>query len=154
MIQGFENKSDFNDFEKVVELGCNVIMCWNNNELWLKNTKTEVVRQLYVGDYIRGFNDSDFDWKAIEMLEHNRNAYSGEMRYGKISRWDNFIDGYCAFCWTLYPDGRYFADSDGYGAEDDDEVEIYTILNNDLEVVVPWKPMDVRAELKKLRTKV
>lgn len=154
MIREFENKSNLNNYEEVIELGCNVIMCWKNNELWLKNTKTEVVRQLYAGDFIRGFNDSDFDWEAIGKLEHNRNAYSREMRYGKISRWDDFIDGYCAFCWTLHPDGRYFADSDGYGAEDDDEVVIYTILNNNFEVVVPWCPMDVRAVLKKLRTKV
>lgn len=44
-------------------------------------------------------------------------------------------------------------DDDGFGADDDDEVKIYVILNSDLDIVVPWQPMDVRAELQKLRSK-
>lgn len=152
MIHEFENKKMFNDNLKVVELGCNVIMGSNRNEVWLKNTKTGALRQLTQGDYVYGFDDSDFNWDIIANLEHNRNAYSRLMCYGKICRWDDFIDGYCAFSWTLYPDGRYFADSDGYGADDEDEVVIYTILDADLNVVMPWQPMDVREELRKLRT--
>lgn len=154
MNKNFEYENMFNANEKVVELGCNVVMCSNNSGVWLKNTKSGALRRMTHGDYVYGFDDSDFNWDIIANLEHNRNAYSRLMRYGRICRWDNFIDGYCAFSWTLYPDGRYFADSDGYGADDDDEVVIYTILDTDLNVVVPWQPMDVREELKKLRTSV
>lgn len=140
------------DFDKHIDLGCNVVLCYNSIGEWLKNTETGAIRQLTYGDYVYGFEDSDFNWDTISNLEHNRNAYSRVMRYGGICRWDDFIDGYCAFSWTLYPDGRYFADSDGYGADDDDEIVIYTILDADLNVVMPWQPMDVSEELKKLRT--
>lgn len=154
MNKNFEYENMFNANEKEVELGCNVVMCLNNSGIWLKNTKSGAIRQMTHGDYVYGFDDSDFNWDVIVNLEHNRNAYSRLMRYGRICRWDNFIDGYCAFSWTLYPDGRYFGDSDGYGADDDDEVVIYTILDTEFNVVVPWQPMDVREELKKLRTSV
>ena len=42
----------------------------------------------------------------------------------------------------LYPDGRYFADEDGYGMEDNDEVKVYCVLDENLEVVRPFAPVD------------
>lgn len=140
--------------EESVDLGCNVVAYYSNNCMWLKNTSTGAIRQIRRYDFVYGFNESDYNWDAIGKLVHNRIAYSGELRYGGISRWDDFKDGYCALCWTLYPDGRYFMDDDGFGADDDDEVKVYVILNSDLDIVVPWQPMDVRAELQKLRSKV
>ena len=60
-----------------------------------------------------------------------------------------FKDGLCAISWTLYPDGRYFADEDGFGMEDNDEEEVYAIMNTDLNIVEPFRPIkDVRAYLK------
>lgn len=52
----------------------------------------------------------------------------------------------------LYPDGRYFADSDGFGMEDNDEEEVYAIIDTDLNIVKPFRPIkDVAAYLKELR---
>ena len=36
----------------------------------------------------------------------------------------------------IYPDGRYFADEDGFGMEDNDEEKAYCIINKDLEIIV------------------
>ena len=58
----------------------------------------------------------------------------------------------CAVTWTLYPDGRYFADSDGFGMEDNDEEVVYAIIDTDLNIVEPFRPIDnIEAYLKKLR---
>lgn len=131
---------------------CNNIEMYSSDRgLWLKNIKTGAIRQLRVFKTIFGFKEKDYDWEAIKKLDHNRCAFEGRIRYGGISRWDDFKEGYCAFSWTLHPEGRYYADSDGFGGDDDDEVKIAVILNEDLEVVVPWQPMDVSTELKKLR---
>lgn len=52
----------------------------------------------------------------------------------------------------MYPEGRYFADSDGYGAEDNEEEVAYCIINRDLEIIVPFQPMmNVRQVLEKLK---
>jgi hypothetical protein len=52
----------------------------------------------------------------------------------------------------LYPDGQYFADSDGYGGEDNDELMVYCVMNDNLEVIRPFTVVsDMRALLKKIR---
>ena len=49
------------------------------------------------------------------------------------------------------PDRRlYFADDGGFGADDNGEENVYCIINTDMEVVVPFRPMaDVREELRR-----
>ena len=48
----------------------------------------------------------------------------------------------------LYPDGMYFADEDGFGMEDNDEVEIYCVIDKEFNVLRPFRPVsDVRALL-------
>ena len=42
----------------------------------------------------------------------------------------------------LYPDGRYFADEDGFGMEDNDEVTVYCVLDENLQVVRPFAPVN------------
>lgn len=138
-------------FEQARDLGCNIVMESNDAGLWLKNTATGAIRQLRKGSLIYGFNKDDYNWDTIDKLENNECAYSGEFRYGGIYRWDDFKDGYGGFTWTLHPDGRYYADEDGFGAEDDEEVKICVILNTNLDVVVSWQAMDIRSVLKQLR---
>ena len=54
--------------------------------------------------------------------------------------------------WTLYPDGRYFEDEDGFGAEKCHEGIIYAIIDTDLNFVEPFRPInDVSAHLKEIR---
>lgn len=138
-------------FEEARDLGCNIVMESNDTGLWLKNTATGALRQLRKGNSIYGFNMDDYNWDAIDNLENNGCVYSRKIRYGDIYRWDDFRDGFCGFTWTLHPDGRYYADEDGFGAEDDEEVKICVILNANLDVVVPWQPMDIRSVMKQLR---
>ena len=58
--------------------------------------------------------------------------------FGGLHTWDGFKNGYCAIDWTLYPDGRYFADDGGFGMEDNDEQVAYCIMDMNLKVVVPF----------------
>ncbi len=39
-----------------------------------------------------------------------------------------FKDGVACVQWTLQPDGCYYADSDGYGMNDDDEINMYAFI--------------------------
>ena len=99
-------------------------------------------------------DDCDIDFDAIAKVCTNglHNARNKEIRYAGINRWDGFKDGLCAISWMLYPDGRYFADSDGFGMEDNDEEEVYAIIDTNLVIVEPFRPIeDVSAHLKELR---
>lgn len=42
-----------------------------------------------------------------------------------------FEHGLARFEWMVQPDGRYYADEDGFGMEDDDEIWLYSYLGTD-----------------------
>lgn len=125
----------------------------DNRELYIANTQTGKIRKVSTGESLL-VNDNEIDIKAIAKVCENglHNAQSKAIRYAGVNRWDGFKNGMCAITWTLYPDGRYFADSDGFGMEDNDEEVVYAIIDTDLDIVEPFRPIDnIEAYLKKLR---
>lgn len=98
------------------------------------------------GELLAADNEINFD--AIESECPNFNGCKVvEYWFGRYS---NFKNGICALCWTISPDGCYFADEDGFGMEDNDEKKVYCIINKKMEIIVPFQPMnDVEEMLKK-----
>ena len=126
----------------------------DNRELYIANTQTGKIRKVSTGESLL-VNDNEIDIKAIAKVCENglHNAQSKAIRYAGVNRWDGFKNGMCAITWTLYPDGRYFADSDGFGMEDNDE-EVYANIDTNLVIVEPFRPIkDVANYLKELRNK-
>lgn len=127
---------------------------WGNYEKYIANIQTGTIRQLCTRAGRLLLKDSEIDYETIRReCEYGvGNAEDKTLNYGALSSWDGFEDGYCAYSWTLYPDGQYFADSDGYGMRDNDEVRVYGVMNENLEFVIPFRPMpDVQKVLKELR---
>ena len=125
----------------------------DNRELYIANTQTGKIRKVSTEESLL-VNDNEIDIKAIAKVCENglHNAQSKAIRYEGVNRWDGYKNGMCAITWTLYPDGRYFADSDGFGMEDNDEEVVYAIIDTDLNIVEPFRPIDnIEAYLKKLR---
>ena len=46
--------------------------------------------------------------------------------------------GLCRISWMVQPDGRYYADEDGFGADDDEEVWLYAYINERGEFVTKF----------------
>lgn len=46
-----------------------------------------------------------------------------------VARVWHFCDGYACFEWMVQPDGRYYTDEYGFGAERDEEVTLYALLD-------------------------
>ena len=44
--------------------------------------------------------------------------------------------------WMLYPDGRYFGDEDGFGMEDNDEVNVSAYIDTECRVLVKFQDME------------
>ena len=110
--------------------------------LFMGNFYTGKARQLLdEGCNLVGFDDRDFDWEELKTVEHPYDLNHRHVGYGGLGRWSDYNNGTCCLCWMLYPDGRYFADEDGYGMEDNDEENICCVIDSDLRIVVPWHPM-------------
>ena len=127
---------------------------WRNYELYVANTLTGKIRKLSTTEGELLVDDANIDYEAIVKMCENGigNARAKAIRYAGINRWDGFKDGLCAISWMLYPDGRYFVDSDGFGMGDNDEEEVYAIIDTDLNVVDPFRPIkDVASYLEEIR---
>lgn len=52
-------------------------------------------------------------------------------------------DGLAEFVWLVQPDGRYWEDEDGFGAENDEEIKLYAKLDQNGQFVTPfWEKED------------
>lgn len=88
----------------------------------------------------------DVDWDSVDTLENNHEAFRYSAYYPRFSV-GGFADGVARVSWTLYPDGRFFMDEDGYGMEDNDESVVYGYIDTQARVVIPfqattWEEMD------------
>ena len=124
-----------------------------HREAYLANTKTGKIRKLS-DEYWLLADDDEIDYDAISKSCVNGigNARAKAVRYAIINRYDGFKDGLCAISWMLYPDGMYFADEDGFGMEANDEETVYAIIDTELNIIEPFRPVeDIEEYLKKLR---
>lgn len=124
------------------------------NGLYVANTVSGKIRRFSIAGGPLLVEDNEIDYDAIEKYcQHGiYNARTKGIRYAGLNRWDGFKNGLCALTWMLYPDGMYFADSDGFGGKDNDEENVYAIIDTNLDIVEPFRPIDdVSAYLKKIR---
>lgn len=114
----------------------------------LVNKETGKLRQLVNERGCLLVGDNEVDFEAMHKgCPHYHGGKSVDYWFG---RYNDFKNGVCAICWTVYPDGRYFEDEDGFGGEDNPEERAYCVINRDLEIIVPFQPMeDVRIVLKR-----
>ena len=116
-------------------------------ERFLVNHKSKEAYVMMNQDLTLPFiSKEDIDWKGVETLENNSNAYRYSAYYQRFAV-ETFKNGVAIVTWTLYPDGRYFMDEDGYGMEDNDESVLYGFIDTHARVVVPfqaksWKELE------------
>lgn len=107
-----------------------------------------------------GYHDVDMrlyhDGKLIRKITDKRGVFldfpgvvHGSWEYdvkGQFYQQVNFVtsvypfdkDGLATFCWMVQPDGRYWADDDGFGMENDVEINLSAKLNKEGRFVTPF----------------
>lgn len=83
--------------------------------------------------------DKDINWEDETVKEYERSVRSLWPSY--YFSGDNFRNGIALVTWTVLPDGRYFEDEDGFGGENNNEVNIYCFIDKSGKVVVPFQGM-------------
>lgn len=136
-------------------------MLWigdSHGPLFFANSQTGKARQLLdENSNLIGFEDRDFDKEKLKTVEHPYDVNRRHVSYGGLGRYWDFCDGVCCLCWMLHPDGRYYADEDGFGMEDDEEENIYCIIDSNLRIVIPWQPMtdeEMAAKMREAKEKI
>lgn len=108
-------------------------------ERFLLNNAEETAYELMDGSlHLKFLTEKDVDWDSVKTLENNSNAYSFSAYYQRFAV-EKYNDGVALVEWTLYPDGRYFMDEDGFGMEDNDESVLYGFIDTHANVVVPFQ---------------
>lgn len=130
---------------------------WRSYELFFTNIVTGKIRKLSDDDGNVLVKDSEIDYEHIDKvcLHGAIFAHRKIMVYREMSSWDlKFKDGITAIIWTLYPDGQYFADEDGYGAENNREERVVAIMDTNLNIIEPFRPIeDIGEYLNNLRSR-
>lgn len=109
-------------------------------EIILENTsacKTIMIKNK--DNVLTGIQTSDIDFDRVDLLENPQNAHRLIADYGFGI--ETFINGAALVWWTLYPDGRYFEDEDGFGGESCNETTVYAFMDTQGKVVVPFRDM-------------
>lgn len=56
--------------------------------------------------------------------------------------YDNFKNGVACLCWTIQPDGEFYADGDGFGITDDSEIQLRCFIDRNCKIIIPFQPID------------
>lgn len=140
-----------------ISLEENMAMFWGKGyEMYVVNTKTGKLRKFSdaAGNVLVAPEEIDMQSISRDCEHGVNNAMSRVQRYGRMNRYTEFKNGVAALSWTLYPDGRYFEDEDGFGGESNNEEVVYCIINQDLEIIRPFAFVpDVKALLKEVGMK-
>lgn len=110
---------------------------WRERFLIDHNAK-EAFQLMDRGLMLTFISKDDVDWTGVETLENNHNAYAFSAYYQRFAV-EKFKNGVALVKWTLYPDGYYFMDEDGYGMEDNDESALYGFIDKKARVVIPFQ---------------
>ncbi|MFZ5969709.1 MAG: hypothetical protein ACOYVK_21320 [Bacillota bacterium] len=84
--------------------------------------------------------ERDIDFERVGRLENNYNAARLWSRY--YYGVEPYRNGIAMVTWTLYPEGRYFEDEDGFGGEDCLETNIYGFMDKEGKIIVPFRDLE------------
>lgn len=82
-------------------------------------------------------NDINWEDTVVERYSYSVRKLRAEYYFGG----DDFENGVARITWTVLPDGRYFEDEDGFGGENNNEVNIYCYIDKKGKVIIPFQGM-------------
>lgn len=142
----YHRMKDWGEGMEIVE---EVISNYWRERFLVDNEAKEAYQLMDCGLTLTFLSKEDVDWEGVATLDNNRNAYKFSAYYQRFAV-EQFKNGVALVKWTLYPDGYYFMDEDGYGMEDNDESALYGFIDKKARVVVPFQAKDWK-EIEKQR---
>lgn len=134
-IRPYDRLTGMGDNMEIVE---EVIDNYWRERFLINNTEKMAYELMDSSLHLTFLTEKDVDWESVSTLDNNQNAYSYSAYYQRFAV-EPFKNGVALVTWTLYPDGQYFMDEDGYGMEDNDASVFYGFIDTHANVVVPFQ---------------
>lgn len=121
-------------FDKI-DLGEGMTVVLQSMHGWWKqrvllNHNTQRAYLLMDEDYTMKFATADdIDWSSLSSLPDKAITTAKRLSMIYPTHIRGFNNGVATIEWQLNPDGRYYADSDGYGMTDDQEITLYGYID-------------------------
>ena len=130
------------------DLGCGMLVYkyvidgyWRT--CYLVNTRTQTAYEIVGWNLLlKSFTQEDIDMESVRKFEHAGNACRLAAHYPFDIY--PFKNGVAYVSWTLYPDGMYFMDEDGFGMEPCVEESIGAYIDTNCKVLVKFQDMEDR----------
>lgn len=151
MIRKIFEIQENGQYEASYQKGEGVIIHYTKSgEILLENTiSNKAVMIMNKDNILMNVNPCDIDFEKVDKLENSENARRLAAMYGFGI--EIFNNGVALVWWTLYPDGRYFEDEDGFGGECCNETTVYAFIDTLGNVIIPFQDMDSE-DKKRFRT--
>lgn len=144
------NTNEFENLMRNLEAGDSDYMCFDRKEdmlflvarsgrqcLLVDKRDEHVVELVDKDGRMVAFTPEDVSPSVITRDVETGNARALVARYRFFVY--EFKDGRAEVEWTVCPDGSFFADEDGFGAEDCKELTVKAVINRKGEVLVPFQ---------------
>lgn len=140
-----------NKYEESYNKGEGVIIHYakTGGEIILENTlvnKRILIRDAHYR--LANIGSGDIVLEKVNKLENSQNAHTLDGSYGFNIY--PFKNGVALVEWTLYPDGRYFEDEDGFGGENCNETTVFGYMDTLGKIIIPFQDMN-NEEIEKFR---
>lgn len=112
--------------------------CWKQRFLLNHNTK-QAWEWMDKNQKLCTISQEDIDWESLKGLPPIAIERAKELSAHFPTFIRGFHKGVAEVSWQLNPDGRYYADEDGYGMTDDEEITIYGYIDRQGKPVVRFK---------------
>ena len=92
--------------------------------------------------FVKEITDRDGKFLDFPGFVHGRwedyAVYALEPHVRFLARVGEYKDGVACFRWMFQPDGFYYMDDDGFGADDDEEIWLYALMDENGDFITPF----------------
>lgn len=115
----------------------------DSGRVFLINTNTQEAWELLKSDgHFSLWDKSSVEIAATFALPDEARRNAVELRSPFYFGINEYKNGVASVSWTLQPDGRYYADEDGFGMEDDEEIDFTSFIDQSANILIPFQQMD------------
>lgn len=108
----------------------------------LDHTTCTAIEFMGGDERLKTITHDDVEWGSLQGLPEKVINVARRLSFHYPSHIGKFENGLSLVRWQLNPEGRYHMDEDGYGMTDDDELNIYGVIDREGRVVHPFRALN------------